>query len=75
MAEVYKNILFSKQDRNSDHFGLMSPRHSENILAEMCYLYRRTRQKHCRRASAVAGAVAKTFTKIWHLKIAVVAGW
>ena len=34
---------FSKQDWPSDEFGLGEPSHSQNVLAEMCNLYRKTR--------------------------------
>ena len=44
MAQVYANVLFSKQDYcHSDDFGLRNPVNTENIVAELGYLYRRTR--------------------------------
>ena len=49
MAPVYKNIFFRDKDWHSDDLGFEKPRHSENILVEMCYLYRRTRLPACRK--------------------------
>ena len=45
MAPVYNQVLFSKQDLGFPTIWVKEPRHSETILADMCYLYRRTRHK------------------------------
>ena len=41
MAQVYKNVIFETR-LAFRRFWVKEPRHSENTLAEMCYLYRRT---------------------------------
>ena len=45
MTQVYKKVIFRNKDWHSDNFGLRNPviMHSENILAEMRPLSRRTR--------------------------------
>ena len=43
MTQVYTNIILRNKIVIPTIWGLRSPRHSENGLAEMCYLYRRTR--------------------------------
>ena len=40
MAQVYKNVI-SRNNIGLPTFRVKEPRHSENILAETCYLYRR----------------------------------
>ena len=42
MAQVYKNVIF-RNKIGFRRFWAQEPRHSENIRAEKCYLYRRTR--------------------------------
>ena len=42
MTRAYKNVIFRNKNRDSDGFGLRNPVIQEKI-AEMCYLYRRTR--------------------------------
>ena len=51
MTEVYNNVIF-ETTLELQRFWVKVPRHSENILllAEMRYVYRRTRpegRKHC----------------------------
>ena len=43
MAQSIRESHFSNQDWHCDDFGLRIPVISENILAEMCHLYPRTR--------------------------------
>ena len=45
MAQVYKPIIFSKQDWHSDYSRLRSPVVQKKNSAETCYLYRRTSLK------------------------------
>ena len=43
MSQVSKSVFFRNKIGASRRFWVQEARHSENIFAEMCYLYRKTR--------------------------------
>ena len=44
MPRAYKKVIFRNEIGIPTILGYKESRHSEHILAEMCYLYRRTRR-------------------------------
>ena len=49
MTQAYKQASFPETRLTFGRIWVQGPRHSENDLAEMCYLYRRTHRGHRRR--------------------------